>query len=166
MCYRAWKYTVFEASPCILQPGNFTGWSSEGVNLPPRHSSESAHKGVNSRSKYVTQVQQQRPESPAVTLTWHASQIWIRTRPRALVQWATRVFVVVLVLRVSSAHYLPCVLIPPNHLNICISSLSLAGNWGHFTWLRHSIPDRAALPISTSLCRNFQCPNNGLAVSA
>ena len=26
---------------------------------------------VNWRSKYVTQVQQQRPESPTVTLTWH-----------------------------------------------------------------------------------------------
>ena len=33
---------------------------------------ESTHKGVNQRSKYVTQVQQQRPESPRVTLTWHA----------------------------------------------------------------------------------------------
>ena len=29
------------------------------------------HKGVNQRSKYVIQVQQQRPESPTVTLTWH-----------------------------------------------------------------------------------------------
>ena len=33
---------------------------------------ESTHKGVNYRSKYLTQVQQQRPESPTVTLTWHA----------------------------------------------------------------------------------------------
>ena len=33
---------------------------------------ESTHKGVNQRSKYVTEVQQQRPESPTVTLTWHA----------------------------------------------------------------------------------------------
>ena len=32
---------------------------------------ESTNKGVNSRSKYITQVQQQRPESPTVTLTWH-----------------------------------------------------------------------------------------------
>ena len=32
---------------------------------------ESTHKGVNQRSKDVTQAQQQRPESPAVTLTWH-----------------------------------------------------------------------------------------------
>ena len=30
------------------------------------------HKGVKKRSKYVTRVQQQRPESPTVTLTWHA----------------------------------------------------------------------------------------------
>ena len=36
------------------------------------HSVDSTHKGVNQRSKYVTQVQQQRPESPTVTLTWHA----------------------------------------------------------------------------------------------
>ena len=33
---------------------------------------ESTHKGVNQRSKYVTQVQQQRPESPKVTHTWQA----------------------------------------------------------------------------------------------
>ena len=33
---------------------------------------ELTHKGVNQRSKYVTQVQQRRPESPTVTLTWHA----------------------------------------------------------------------------------------------
>ena len=37
---------------------------------------ESTNKGVNWRSKYVTQVQQQRqqqrPESPTVTLTWYA----------------------------------------------------------------------------------------------
>ena len=30
------------------------------------------HKGVNYLSKYVTQVQQRRSESPTVTLTWHA----------------------------------------------------------------------------------------------
>ena len=34
--------------------------------------SESTHKGGNKRSKYVTQTQQRRPESPPVTLTWHA----------------------------------------------------------------------------------------------
>ena len=41
---------------------------------PKLHSArtESTHKGVNSRPKYATQVQQQRPESPTVTLTWHA----------------------------------------------------------------------------------------------
>ena len=33
---------------------------------------ESTHKGVNQRSKYVTQVQHQRPESPTITLIWHA----------------------------------------------------------------------------------------------
>ena len=34
--------------------------------------SEIDTQGVNLRSKYVTQVQQQRPESPTVTFTWHA----------------------------------------------------------------------------------------------
>ena len=34
---------------------------------------ESTHKGVNRRSEDVTQTQQ-RPESPTVTLTWHASK--------------------------------------------------------------------------------------------
>ena len=33
---------------------------------------ESTGRGVNQRSKYVTQVQQQRPELPTVTPTWHA----------------------------------------------------------------------------------------------
>ena len=33
---------------------------------------KSTHKGVNQSSKYVTQVLQQRPESPTVTLIWHA----------------------------------------------------------------------------------------------
>ena len=33
---------------------------------------ESTNKGVNQRSKCVTRVQQQRPESPTITLTWHA----------------------------------------------------------------------------------------------
>ena len=30
------------------------------------------NKGVNQHSKYVTQAQQQRPQPPTVTLTWHA----------------------------------------------------------------------------------------------
>ena len=33
---------------------------------------ESTNTGVNQRSKILTQVQKQRPESPAVTLDWHA----------------------------------------------------------------------------------------------
>ena len=39
---------------------------------------ESTHKGVNQRSKDVTQTQQQRAESPTVTLTWHASKYKVR----------------------------------------------------------------------------------------
>ena len=43
----------------------------------PRQNSsspKSTDKGVNQHSKDVTQTQQQRPESPTVTLTWHASK--------------------------------------------------------------------------------------------
>ena len=36
----------------------------------------STHKGGNERSKYVTQVQQQRPESPTVTLTRYACKYY------------------------------------------------------------------------------------------
>jgi len=37
MCYRAGKYTVCGAArPCIFQPGNFTGWGSEGVKIKHR----------------------------------------------------------------------------------------------------------------------------------
>ena len=35
---------------------------------------EATQKGVNQRSKDVTQAQQQRPESPTLTLNWHARQ--------------------------------------------------------------------------------------------
>ena len=35
-------------------------------------------KGVNQRTKDVTSTQKQRPESPTVTLTWHASKV-VRT---------------------------------------------------------------------------------------
>ena len=43
---------------------------------------ESTHKGVNHRSKYVTRVQQQRPESPTVTLTWHACKYKVHKLPQ------------------------------------------------------------------------------------
>ena len=38
----------------------------------------STHKEINRRSKEVTQVQQQRPESPTVTLTWYESKYKVR----------------------------------------------------------------------------------------
>ena len=55
------------------------------------------------------------------------------------------------------------------------TSLSLAGNVGHFTWLRHSsckssathscwcmtAAARAALPTPVGACCTFMCPNNG-----
>ena len=51
---------------------------------------ESRRKGVNQCSKYVTQVQQstqvqqQRPESPTVTLTWHALILHECSGPRSV----------------------------------------------------------------------------------
>ena len=42
-------------------------------DVSPFYHSESTHKGVNELSKDVSQTQQQRPESPTVTLTLHAS---------------------------------------------------------------------------------------------
>ena len=59
------------------------GWGGEGgdflgYNLKQNEAQSvrniSANKGVNQRSKDVTQTQQQRPESPTVALTWHASK--------------------------------------------------------------------------------------------
>ena len=41
-------------------------------NLKQSARAGSTNKGANLRSKYLTQVQQQKPESPTVTLTWHA----------------------------------------------------------------------------------------------
>ena len=57
--------------------GDFADWQAENSRQMGRRNWTSVHqrnqhKGVNQRSKYVTQVQQERPESPTVTLTWHA----------------------------------------------------------------------------------------------
>ena len=46
----------------------------EGQSDQPIIQSESTHEGVNWRSMAVTQTQQQRSESPTVTLTWHVSK--------------------------------------------------------------------------------------------
>ena len=48
--------------------GDFDTSNASSLN----QSNESTHKGVNSRSKDVTQAQQKRPELPSVALTWHA----------------------------------------------------------------------------------------------
>ena len=45
------------------------------------------------------------------------------------------------------------------------TSLSLAENSGHLTWVRHSSCKRAALAIPVSVCSVFLCPNNGMAAS-
>ena len=50
----------------------YEGNMSRLTPLASLYNGESTHKGVNQRSKYVTQVHQQRPESCTVTLYWHA----------------------------------------------------------------------------------------------
>ena len=51
--------------------------------------------GVNRRSKYVTQIQQQRPSSTTMTLTWHACKYRVHKLHQRCI--------LVLVLRISSA---------------------------------------------------------------
>ena len=46
-------------------------WNKSETERGPERSYRINTKRVNYRSKYVTQVQQQGPESPSVTLTWH-----------------------------------------------------------------------------------------------
>ena len=46
----------------------------------------STHTGVNLHSKYITQVQQQRPESPMVTLTWHVCKYDVQKPPEVYPQ--------------------------------------------------------------------------------
>ena len=46
---------------------------SNSFEFPFQWSSESTHKIVDLCLKDITETQQQRPESPTVTLTWHAS---------------------------------------------------------------------------------------------
>ena len=59
-------------SATLLAP--FFGFEDYNLNQNEAQSAraESTHKGVNQRWKDVTQTQQQRPESPTVTSTWHA----------------------------------------------------------------------------------------------
>ena len=52
-----------------------------------------------SAPKDVTQAQQQRPESPTVTLTWHASKHEVRKLHQRYI-----LFVFVFVLRLASAN--------------------------------------------------------------
>ena len=52
----------------------------------------STHKGVNKCSKYVTQVQQQRPESHTVTLTWHARKYTVHKLHQRYIRRCTSLF--------------------------------------------------------------------------
>ena len=62
--------------------------SGESHNDKNKWVEKSTHKGVNQRSKYETQVRQQRPESPTVTLTWHACKYKVRKlHQRYILKW-------------------------------------------------------------------------------
>ena len=73
---------------------------------------KSTHKGVNQCSKYVTQVQQQRPESPTVTtvtLTWHACKYKVhKLHQRYILRIFVKVEVDVLGLPVPNSPYGLC----------------------------------------------------------
>ena len=56
---------------------------------------KSSHKGANWRSKDVTQAQQQRPELPTVTLTWHACEIPFSPGMRVNTRYICTVYVYV-----------------------------------------------------------------------
>ena len=55
-----------------------TSARSQSVITTHRSSVGSTHKGVNQHSKYVTHVQQQRPESLTATHIWHGCEYKIR----------------------------------------------------------------------------------------
>ena len=55
-----------------------------GQNIPL---SNQQQKGVNQRSKDVTQTQQQRLESPTLTLTWHASKHKVHKLHERYILW-------------------------------------------------------------------------------
>ena len=52
---------------------------------------QSTHKGVNLHSKDVTQAQQQRPQYPTVTLTWHASKYKVHKLHQRILSLGMRV---------------------------------------------------------------------------
>ena len=52
-------------------------------------------------------------------------------------------------------------------LFVCLFVCFFARNSGHFTWKRlHTTAAGMALPIPTSVCSIFVCPNNGTAAGA
>ena len=74
---------------------------------------ESAQKGVNWRSKYVTQAQHQRPESPTATLTWHACKCKVHTLHQRYILS-------------SGGDYVPCnIRMPGESYRRCLRSLLL-----------------------------------------
>ena len=75
VCLCRWMFGIISWHSGLLpsarncQLGFITTYLKQNETQSAR--AESTHKGVNQRSKYAAQVQQ-RPESPTVTLTWHA----------------------------------------------------------------------------------------------
>ena len=64
MCVDA-KVNTCAESKCVFQSEKNDAHSTR---------TKSTHKGVNQHSTVVTKTQQQGPESPTVTLTWHVSK--------------------------------------------------------------------------------------------
>ena len=80
-CYSLSDHAMCDFIQCILSCSHFDRYYSSGevsdvllnqvMYCNVSCIAKSTNKGINQRSKYVTEVQQQRPESPTV-LTWRA----------------------------------------------------------------------------------------------
>ena len=71
-CVRWYTCTCCHMSKCSRTKLSSSCIPIHGFRIGTANHLPSTHKGVNWRSKDITNAQQQRPESPTVTLTWHA----------------------------------------------------------------------------------------------
>ena len=83
------------------------------------------HKGINQRSKYAKQVQQQRPESPAVTLTRHACKYKVHKLHQRYILFIILIINNVCVCSSSLLCYLSSCLFPCYYVSSCFCFLAL-----------------------------------------
>ena len=73
-------------------------------------------------------------------------------------------FILIATVFVLSVCLLFCTIIIASSTSASTISLSLAGNSGHLTWVRHS-SRKSSATIPISVCCIFMCANNGMAAS-